>query len=553
MFETTEIANEQNLLEVNVDFSSNEAYGFEATQTNSSSAGYTEGTINADIFAIDPNFQINVFSGNGNIDYGYGFYDTIDLSHISIDQVVDVSLATIEEGGTIINVGDGDRVFDYITLADGTEILFEGIELIAFSDDVVDLTVNPNDPGFAQQWNLHTMGLQTAWNFTTGTDEILIGVQDSGLGTDFYGNLHPDLRLDETFVFGDSNVVDEFINGGQPVTDSHGTAVQGIIAADSNNGVGIAGINWNSDVFNIDVLGDDAGDLDLTQATQAMIDQAASQGQKLIINMSLGGGSLPPGFEALVANNQDDVLFVIATGNDGASQISSPSIFAQQYDNVVAVGASEGYFNSAGEIITPGTIAEYSNGGQGITLVGPTAVPTTSATYDGLLDYNLGFDGTSAATPNVAGVASLVWSANSDLDATDIKAILANTATDLGAQGYDLVYGSGMVNADAAVRQAIALGRNTTSNVNGNSLNPPIDTDSNIASFNFSATESVTASTVASSDLDNSDSQEDMTESNLIQLPTSLFDYQAAGLEDVVELSGQMIKDDLFSSPLYAA
>ena len=69
-----------------------------------------------------------------------------------------------------------------------------------------------------------------------------------------------------------------------------------------------------------------------------------------------------------------------------------------------------------------------------------------------------GFNGTSAATPNVTGVASLVWSANPNLSATQVKQILSQTAYDLSVPGYDTVYGSGFVNADAAVRRAMALG-----------------------------------------------------------------------------------------------
>ncbi|PSB14041.1 hypothetical protein C7B65_26795 [Phormidesmis priestleyi ULC007] len=58
----------------------------------------------------------------------------------------------------------------------------------------------------------------------------------------------------------------------------------------------------------------------------------------------------------------------------------------------------------------------------------------------------------------MAGVASLVWSANPNLTATQVQTILSGTAYDLGARGYDPVYGSGFVNADAAVRRAIAIG-----------------------------------------------------------------------------------------------
>ena len=81
------------------------------------------------------------------------------------------------------------------------------------------------------------------------------------------------------------------------------------------------------------------------------------------------------------------------------------------------------------------------------------STPTNNSTYSSK------FDGTSAAAPNVTGVASLVWSANRNLTAAQVKDILSDTAYDLGQQGYDKFYGHGFVNADAAVRRALALSR----------------------------------------------------------------------------------------------
>jgi subtilisin family serine protease len=122
------------------------------------------------------------------------------------------------------------------------------------------------------------------------------------------------------------------------------------------------------------------------------------------------------------------------------------------HNNVIAVGAS--WQN--------GQRLSYSNYGSGLTLMGPSEVPSTAAIRSfGETQFfdSKNFNGTSAATPNVAGVASLVWSANRNLSASQIKGILSQTAFDLGARGDDLTYGHGFINADAAVRQALALSR----------------------------------------------------------------------------------------------
>lgn len=442
--------------------------------STSQSIDYYEGTLEADVFTLATGYDLTVISGNGNIDFGYGYYDLLDLSYLSVEEVIDSSFADASSGGVIFDSGNGSTVFDYLALNDGSEILFEGIDGIIFSDYTVDLTVVPDDPLFDSQWNLHMMGVHNAWRFTTGSDDVLIGVQDSGLGVDANGYIHPDLNT--TLSYPD-NLADEFFRevpgDSYQRNISHGTCVQGIIAAASNNGLGTSGINWDSNVFSIDVdIDKNYGDLTIVEATQSMIDYANSQGQCLVINMSFSLGSIDPDFEQLVANNQDNALFVIATGNESNNAINNPASLARDYDNVIAVGASWGFTSEeTGLAVDCGTRASYSNCGEGITLMGPTVVPTTAAAPNSQsgcdFGYSYSFNGTSAATPNVAGVASLVWSVNPNLSAAQIKEILSETAYDLGDEDYDLENGCGFVDADAAVRQALAwnwLDANSTTN-----------------------------------------------------------------------------------------
>ena len=433
--------------------------------------GYFQGSLQADSFnyTLGEGDNLAVLSGNGNINYGSGYYDLLNLDQISVDQVSDYSFAEIGSGGTIFNPGNGDRVFDYLTFDNGDKLLFEGIDKIVFSDYEIDLTVTPNDTGYLSQWNLHMMGVQNAWRFTKGSDDVLIGVQDTGLGTNDNGNIHYDLRTTLSYS---SNLADDFYredgDDSYQKNSSHGTSVQGIIGAATDNELGIAGINWNSDVFHIDVLDNNSGDLSLEEATQNMIDQANSQGQRLIINMSLGTSTFDVNYHSalaqLAANNQDNVLFVISAGNNGhqgETGLASPAVLAKDYDNVIAVGASWGAYDENGNTTEPGQRIEYdywgSQYGSGLTLMGPSEVLTTHASVDGEFRYQSNFNGTSASAPNVTGVASLVWSANPNLSASQVQEILSETAYDLGEEGYDQYYGHGFVNADAAVRRAIAL------------------------------------------------------------------------------------------------
>lgn len=546
----------------------NEAYDLNIAQNNSESIGYYTGTLGADNFTFDGSYDLTIYSGNGNIDYGFGSYDILDLSHISVEQVVNYSFADTNGGGEIFDVGNGARAFDYLELADGSQILFEGMDGVEFSNHFEDLTVNPDDTFFIGQWNLHMMGVHNAWRMTTGSDSVLIGVQDTGLGIDDYGNYHEDISTDTLQLAG--NTEDDFYReagaDSHPQNSSHGTAVQGIIAANTNNGVGIAGINWSSDVANLDVL--DGNDADITDvaATQMMIDHAASQGQNLVINMSFGvdsfGAINHPShaeLEQVVAANPN-TLFLIAAGNSGhlgQEGIASPAILAQAYDNVIAVGASWGYQDEAGFATIPGDRIEYdgywgSQYGNGLTLMGPSEVFTTDAIRDLGFDYTSTFNGTSAATPNVTGVASLVWSANSDLTASQVKQILSETATDLGQAGYDIFYGHGFVNADAAVRRAIALGRTDNNNSTFGSSSVvaqagliPNDT------ANFPETNQA-ASLAPDSEVANN---LEVISHFGNEITSNLFDYEAAGMAEIIDLNSSLqteLVKELYSDLLAA-
>jgi serine protease len=434
------------------------------------------GTLGADTFSLTANnltSRQTVVSGNGNVDFGQGRWDLLDLSSLRSTDVV-INLATATTGGMLYDPGNGSRLFDSIMLSGGNEILFEGIDRIQFADRTYTLSISPNDPRFGSQWNLHMMGVQNAWRFGTGSADVLIGVEDTGLGFSTAGQIHNDLRMPT--YFDANNLADEFFRevndeGYGRQYDSHGTSVQSIISAISNNGIGLSGINWSSPTYTIDALDGNTNDQNLATATQNMITEANRRGQRLVINLSLGGGPIREAFRSLVANNQDNALFVIASGNDDTNGLINPASLAIEYRNVVAVGASWGRTDRFGYAATPGDRISYpgrwgSNYGAGLTLMAPSEVIAAVADYSSLngatFDYETGFNGTSAAAPNATGVASLVWSANRNLTAVQVQTILSQTTVDLGAAGYDNLTGHGMINADAAVRRALAIGRGAT-------------------------------------------------------------------------------------------
>lgn len=451
-----------------------------------SSISYTRvGTLGADTFTYELTTGQAVFSGNGNVDFGNGSRDTLNFrtAGISSNQV-NFNWAIATGGGVAYNPGNGNRMFDAITLNNGGKILFEGIERIEFTDTTIDLTtynvgvtntgvgikgtIVPNDEKFNQQWNLHMTGVHNAWRFTSGTSNILVGIQDSGLGFAADGSIHPDLRPTS---WDGNNIADES-------TDfSHGTRVQSTISAAANNNIGIAGINWGSPLWHIDVLGGNGNDYDLARGTQTIIDNAIGQGKKVVINLSLSGGD-SDAFRQLVANNQSNVLFVMAAGNGNTSSIVNPAAWAQSYGNVISVGSVWGRTDWYGNAKTPGDRINYTNwwgsnyttdenvnaGNRPLTVMAPSEFIAATSNRNGsgqfVHSYHDRFNGTSASTAMVTGIASLVWSVNSNFTATQIKDIISQTAYDLGNPGYDRFYGHGLINADAAVRRAVALAQN---------------------------------------------------------------------------------------------
>jgi len=242
---------------------------------------------------------------------------------------------------------------------------------------------------------------------------------------------------------GDSQVTDDF---------GHGTHVSGIIGAAASNAQGIAGVSFGAKIMPVKVL--DANGMGTVAGLAAGIRYAADNGAK-VVNMSLG-------FEDYSQTLQDaidyaygkGVVVVAAAGNDGgynAPTTPSPLSYPAADNHVIGVGSTDpedlvSYFsshNSSVDISAPG---EY------IYSTLPTYhVPLND--YDYLMNYDY-LDGTSMASPHVAGVAALMLSANPALTPAQVETYLRRGAEDKGAPGRDDFYGAGRLNAAAAVAKA---------------------------------------------------------------------------------------------------
>jgi subtilisin family serine protease len=215
---------------------------------------------------------------------------------------------------------------------------------------------------------------------------------------------------------------------------SHGTFVAGIIAANTNNGTGMAGVCWTCKIMPVKVL--DHEGYGTSFGVSQGIDWAVTNGAK-VINLSLGGG----GTEALQTSVNNawnaGVIVVAATGND-----NGPVSYPAAYANALAVGSTQ----------QGGARSSFSNYGPEIDLVAPgsSVLGTICQCASNAGGYGTG-SGTSFSTPYVAGAAGLLI-ASGVTNKNEIRTQLLSTATDLGTAGFDNLYGNGRLNIGAAIQ-----------------------------------------------------------------------------------------------------
>lgn len=298
------------------------------------------------------------------------------------------------------------------------------------------------DIGYDGQWGLQLVHANEVWVITTGSG-VTVAVIDSGSGPNT--DLSPNILPGRSFMDG---VIGDDATDADPL--GHGTHVAGIIAAQANNDIGIAGIAPNAKILPIRVLDslNDGSVSDLALGIRYAVDQGVR-----VINLSLGGSSQTPGLQAALQYAADrNVLVVAAAGNGGPT---SNTTYPAGNDLTLAVTAIDQTSNPA----------SFAQRGDYIDLAAPgvsicstvrsdiaVAVKTTCAGADS--PYNLK-SGTSMAAAFVSGLAALMFSARPTLTAVQVREILIATATDIGEPGRDITFGAGLVNAYAVF---LALG-----------------------------------------------------------------------------------------------
>jgi subtilisin family serine protease/fibronectin type 3 domain-containing protein len=277
---------------------------------------------------------------------------------------------------------------------------------LAEPDYIVRAAAVPNDPLFQAEWGLHNTGQSggtpdadvdapEAWDATTGRDQVIVAVIDTGID-----HTHPDL-LDNVLRTAGGAIVgfDYANNDADPMDDNdHGTHVAGIIGAAGNNARGIAGVCWDVSLMPLKFL-DSTGAGETSAAIQC-IDFAIQNGAK-ILNLSWGGGPDDPLLlEAIRRARTAGLLVVAAAGNDAQNNDAFPfypASYNAQADNVLSVAATT----------DRDALAEFSNFGAGSVDLAAPGDNTMSTALGGVY---ASYGGTSAAAAHVSGAAALILS-----------------------------------------------------------------------------------------------------------------------------------------------
>ncbi|MEX0998763.1 MAG: S8 family serine peptidase [Thermodesulfobacteriota bacterium] len=300
----------------------------------------------------------------------------------------------------------------------------------------------PNDPLFSSQLYFDVFQAPQAWDLQTGHPDVVIAVVDTGFDV-----THEDLIGGKILPGCNTSGIDFDHNNCNPdLTDNngHGTGVTGTAAADTNNGVGVAGVCWGCSILPIRVYSDagSAGLDDIVEGILFAVNYALSNPtQKVVLNLSFGRsctGLAQSEFDALNLAWDSGLLTVAARGNSGNSGVICPD-FAS---NVIAVSGTN----------LDDTLW-ISSSWNNVDLAAP-ALPIYNITPGALIDppYIPTWGGTSFSSAIVSGVAGLAWSADMTLTNSELDQLLRNTADDLGST---IFFGAGRINANAAVDYVI--------------------------------------------------------------------------------------------------
>jgi len=337
----------------------------------------------------------------------------------------------------------------------------------------------PNDTHWADQWNMLRIGLVDGWDVQTGDPGVVVAIIDSG-----FDLAHPDLQFSPA---ADHFNAEQFIDGDAPPYDAspsgvgHGTCVAGLAAATLDNNAGVAGVAGGCTIMPVRL-----GTVPSSDRVAAGLDWARTHGAR-VASMSLSCVNTATAIAAVNNAWAAGLVLCAATGNGDFGSVNFPANHA----SVLAVGASDqmderkraasadgqGWWGSQWgpelDVMAPGVLVwstdeqglnGYNDNNGGAVNIGGINYPSTG---DANGDYYALFGGTSAATPQVAGLAALLLSEYPALTNQQVRDIIMRTCDKVSAGMYPYAHdpsrpngtwhtemGHGRINCNAALRCA---------------------------------------------------------------------------------------------------
>jgi subtilisin family serine protease len=275
-------------------------------------------------------------------------------------------------------------------------------------------------------WGVDRIDADRAWRYSTG-DGVKVGIIDTGVDRD-----HPDLVANIKGGFNTIAPTPQYPDPRDFEDDhGHGTHCAGIIGAEHNT-IGVVGVAPDAWLYCVKAFnsGGSGYTSDCVEAIEWCI-----KNKMQVISMSWGSYSNDPVLEEICAAAwARGIVLVAAAGNEG---YYTPDLYPAAYTSVMAISATNSSDN----------LPWWSNYGEEIELAAPGV--TIYSTYLGGGYANM--SGTSMACPHVSGTAALVIAIHPLWSNRTVRGVLCRSAEDLGAPGWDIYYGYGLVDAEAAV------------------------------------------------------------------------------------------------------